>query len=176
MTQAGSKEERPMRENKADLLAAEAEAAEQLRDEDDLGPTYAPRHPPRDPSQVYSVRIPAGRLEQLRQRGAEEGIAPSALIRQWVIERLDANEEAKPQAPDLDRLAAALFAVLRSRDTGEAVWVVARAKDDQELLVFQEKVFANEQAADDEARSHGGVVIPLPVVRDYRPGRKRAQG
>ena len=165
-----------MRENIADLLAAEAEAADQLRDEDDLGPTYAPRHPPRDPSQVYSVRIPAGRLEQLRQRATEEGIAPSALIRQWVIERLDANGEAKPQAPDLDRLVAALLAVLRSRDTGEALWVVARAKDDQDLLVFQEKVFANEQAADDEARSHGGVVIPLPVVRDYRPGRKRAQG
>jgi hypothetical protein len=29
----------PMRENIAELLAAEAEAAEQFRDEDDLGPT-----------------------------------------------------------------------------------------------------------------------------------------
>jgi hypothetical protein len=49
--------------------------------------------------------------------------------------------------------------------------MVARAEDDQKLLVFQEKVFA-----DEEARCQGGVVIPLPVARDYRPGRARAQG
>ena len=54
--------------------------------------------------------------------------------------------------------------------------MVARAEDDQKLLVFQEKVFADEEAADEEARSQGGVVIPLPVARDYRPGRKQAQG
>jgi hypothetical protein len=165
-----------MRENVADLLAAEAEAAEQHRDEDDFGPTYAPRHPPRDPSQVYSVRIPAGRLEQLRQRALKEGTAPSALIRQWVIERLDANDDVNPQSPDLDALAAAVSALLRSRMVGEALWMVARADDDQKLLVFQEKVFADEGAADEEARSQGGVVIPLPVARDYRPGPKRAQG
>jgi len=106
----------------------------------------------------------------------KEGVAPSALIRQWVIERLDANEDAKPQPPDLDALAAALSSVLRSRVVGEALWMVARAEDDQKLLVFQEKVFADEEAADEEARSQGGVVIPLPVARDYRPGRKRAQG
>jgi hypothetical protein len=164
-----------MRENIADLLAAEAEAAEQLRDEDDLGSTYVPRHPPRAPAQVYSVRIPVGRLEQLRTRALKEGVAPSALIRQWVIERLDANEDAKPQPPDLDALAAALSSVLRSRVVGEALWMVARAEDDQKLLVCQEKVFADEEAADEEARSQGGVVIPLPVARDYRPGRKRAQ-
>jgi hypothetical protein len=164
-----------MKENIADLLAAEAEAAEQLRDEDDLGSTYAPRHPPRDPAQVYSVRIPAGRLEQLRTRALKEGVAPSALIRQWVIERLDANQDAKPQAPDLDALAAVLSSVVRSRVVGEALWMVARAEDDQKLLVFQEKVFADEEAADEEARSQGGVVIPLPVARDYRPSRKRAQ-
>jgi hypothetical protein len=165
-----------MRENIADLLAAEAEAAEQLRNEDDLGSTYVPRHPPRDPAQVYSVRIPVGRLEQLRTRALKEGVAPSALIRQWVIERLDANEDAKPRPPDFDALAAALSSVLRSRVGGEALWMVARAEDDQKLLVFQEKVFADEEAADEEARSQGGVVIPLPVARDYRPGRKQAQG
>jgi hypothetical protein len=55
--------------------------------------------------------------------------------------------------------------------------MVARAEDDQKLLVFQEKVFADEEAANEEARSQGGVVvIPLPMARDYRPGRKRAQG
>jgi hypothetical protein len=101
----------------------------------------------------------------------KEGVAPSALIRQWVIERLDANDDAEPQPLDLGALAAALSSVLQSRVVGEALWMVARAEDDQKGLVFREKVFA-----DEEARSHGGVVIPLPVARDYRPGRKRAQG
>jgi hypothetical protein len=55
-----------------------------------------------------------------------------------------------------------------------ALWMVARA-DDDEVLVFQEKGFADEESADEEARSSGWVVIPLPVARDYRPGRKRAE-
>ena len=165
-----------MRENMADLLAAEAEAAEQHRDEDDLGPTYAPRHMPKDPSQVYSVRIPVGRLEQLRQRAAEERVAPSSLMRQWVIERLDADESRKRKLADFEGFASVLFALLQSRVPGEALWMVAWSEDDQSPLVFGEKVFLDEEAADEEARSTGGVVIPLPVVRDYRPGRKRAQG
>jgi hypothetical protein len=56
------------------------------------------------------------------------------------------------------------------------MWMVARSGDDQAVLVFEEKIFTNEEAADEEARSTGGVVIPLPLVRDYRPGRKRARG
>src|ERR1022692_2058781 len=167
-----------MREDITDLLAAEAEAAEQLSDEDDLGPNYAPRHPPRDPSQVYSVRIPVSRLEQLRQRAADEGVAPSALMRQWVIERLDVSENVKRKLPDFEALVAALSAVLlsaQSRVPSEVLWMVARAEDDQSVLLFQEKVFADEETADEEARSRGGVVIPLPVASDYRPGRKRAQ-
>lgn len=167
-----------MRDNITDLLAAEAEAAEQYRDEDDLGPTYVPRHPPRDPSQVYSVRIPVSRLEQLRQRAAEQGVAPSALMRRWVVERLDTDEGAKPKPPDFEALVAALCAALMSVQShvpGDALWMVARAGDDQSVLVFQEKVFADEEAADEEARSRGGVVIPLPVARDYRPGGKRAR-
>lgn len=165
-----------MRENIADLLAGEAEAAEQFRNEDDLGPTYVPRYPPKDPSQVYSVRIPVGRLEQLRQRAAEEGVAPSSLMRKWVIERLDADESMRRRFPDFEALAAALFSALESRVPGDAMWMVARSEGDQTVLVFEEKVFTNAEAADQEARSTGGVVIPLPVARDYRPGGKRAQG
>jgi hypothetical protein len=101
-----TQESRPMRNSVAKLLAAEAEAAEQLSDEEDLGPSYAPRRPAKDPSQVYSVRIPVGRLEQLRQRAAENGIAPSALMRQWVAERLDADESVKRTLPNLEVLAA----------------------------------------------------------------------
>jgi hypothetical protein len=167
-----------MRENIAGLLAAEAEAAEQFRDEEDLGPTYVPRHPAKDPSQVYSVRIPVGRLDQLRQRAAQQGVAPSALMRQWVIERLDADEGVQRTGPDFEALAVALAAVLQpaqSRAPGQALWMVARSEGDQMVLVFEEKVFADEEAANEEARSRGGVVIPLPVGRDYRPGRNRAQ-
>jgi hypothetical protein len=160
-----------MRESIADLLAAEAEAAEQFRDEDDLGPTYAPRRTAKDPSQVYSVRIPVGRLAQLRKRAAQEGVAPSALMRQWVIERLDADEGAKRTVSDLEALLAAVIAARQSA----ALWMVARSEGDQAVLVFDETVFEHEEAANEEARSRGGVVIPLPVARDYRPGRKRAQ-
>lgn len=165
-----------MRERIADLLAAEAEAAEQLRDDDDLGPTYAPKHPPKDPSQVYSVRIPVSRLEQLRQRATEEGVAPSSLMRKWVIERLDADESVKRRVSDFEALAAVLLSALEARVPGQAMWMVARAEGDQTVLVFEEKVFTDEEAADMEARSTGGVVIPLPVARDYRSGGKRAQG
>lgn len=45
--------------------------------------------PPREPSQVYSVRIPVGKLEILRQVAAEWNEAPSALIRRWVLERIE---------------------------------------------------------------------------------------
>jgi hypothetical protein len=170
-----TEESGPMRNNVAELLAAEAEAAEQFSDEEDLGPSYAPRRPAKDPSQVYSVRIPVGRLEQLRQRAAEKGVPPSALMRQWIIERLDADEGVKRS---FEAFAAAVSAVLQSpqiRKLDEALWMVARAEDDERVLVFQEKVFADEESADEEARSSGGVVIPLPVARDYRPGRKRAE-
>jgi hypothetical protein len=160
-----------MRESIADLLAAEAEAAEQFRDEDDLGPTYVPRHPAKDPSQVYSVRIPVSRLDQLRKRAAQEGVAPSALMRQWVIERLDADEGMKRTVSSLEALLAAVIAARQP----DALWMVARSEGDQTMLVFDETVFANEDAANEEARSSGGVVIPLPVARDYRPGRQQAQ-
>ncbi|MGO8960888.1 MAG: hypothetical protein ACLQFR_26485, partial [Streptosporangiaceae bacterium] len=73
-----------------------------------------------------------------------------------------------------EALAAAFVAALTSvqpRALGDAIWMVARAENEQALLVFQD-----EEAADEEARSRGGVVIPLPVARDYRPGRKRARG
>lgn len=55
---------------------------------------YSRPRAPRDPSQVYSVRIPASRIEQLRRVAQDRGIAPTTLIRHWVIERLD--DAARP--------------------------------------------------------------------------------
>ncbi len=44
---------------------------------------------PQSPSQVYSIRIPMEHLARLRAVADERGEAPSALMRQWVIDRLD---------------------------------------------------------------------------------------
>jgi hypothetical protein len=48
--------------------------------------------PPRNPSAVHSVRIPADRIEQLRRVAAERGVQPTALIRTWVLAQLDAAD------------------------------------------------------------------------------------
>lgn len=87
-----------MRKDIADLLAAEAEEAERHADTDDHGPSHRRRHPPRDPAQVYSLRIPVAQLEQLRELAAQRRVSPSALMRQWVLERLTAEAAGLPDA------------------------------------------------------------------------------
>jgi hypothetical protein len=78
----------------AEVLAEEAEHAEQHRD-DELTPGHRRARPPREPAQVYSLRIPVDRLEQLRRLTAEKHMTPSALMRSWVLERLDAEASAE---------------------------------------------------------------------------------
>jgi Cdc6-like AAA superfamily ATPase len=82
------------RKNIAEVLAEEAEHAEQHRD-DELAPGYRRARPPREPAQVYSLRIPVDRLEQLRRLAADKHMTPSALMRSWVLERLDAEASAE---------------------------------------------------------------------------------
>jgi hypothetical protein len=72
----------------ARILAEEAEEAEERRDEPG-GKLYRKARPAREPAQVYSVRMPVERLEQLRQAAEREGTTPSALMRRWILERLD---------------------------------------------------------------------------------------
>jgi hypothetical protein len=84
--------------------------------------------------------------------------------------RLDAEAGVKRTACELEALLAAVIAARKP----DALWMVARSEGDHTVRVFDETVFADEQAACEEARSRGGVVIPLPVARDYRPGRRRA--
>src|ERR1035441_6859356 len=79
----------------AELLAAEAEEAERHADEEDHGPSYRRKHPPRDPAQVYSLRIPVAQIEELRQLAADKGVTPSALMREWVLERMAAEKAAQ---------------------------------------------------------------------------------
>jgi hypothetical protein len=85
-----------MNKDIVELLAAEAEEAERHAEDEDLGPSYRRRHPPREPAQVYSLRIPVERLDELRQLAAGKGVSPSALMRQWVLERLAAEEAGVP--------------------------------------------------------------------------------
>lgn len=57
--------------------------------DEDASPLEPPA-PPRQPSQVYSVRIPVGQLDLLRRIAAERNEQPSVLMRRWVLERLEA--------------------------------------------------------------------------------------
>ena len=68
------------------LLAEEAEAAEEHRD-DDI-PLVRSRRPAKEPAQVYSLRIPVDKLAELRRLAEERHLTPSALMRSWVLERL----------------------------------------------------------------------------------------
>jgi hypothetical protein len=98
-----------MRKDMAELLAAEAENAEQRAESEEHGPSYRRKHPPRDPAQVYSLRIPVDQIEELRQFASDEGVTPSALMRQWVLERLAAEKAGLPDHLEfLERLQAIL--------------------------------------------------------------------
>ncbi len=70
-----------------------------IEDDEDAKEVEVRLPPPRRPSQVYSIRIPVERIEQLRLIAANRGTTPTALIRDWVIERLD--ERREPQRPDM---------------------------------------------------------------------------
>ncbi|MGH2776714.1 MAG: hypothetical protein ACRDJT_14975 [Actinomycetota bacterium] len=96
-------------------LRALAEEAELIQE--DTVPASARRKTRRakDPSQVYSVRIPADRLEQLRRAAAARGSAPSALIRELVVAFLD----DQPVEPTITTAAEALE-VLRQVVLGQA--------------------------------------------------------
>lgn len=76
--------------NVDELLAAEAEDAEAGRE---LPYPQARRIRARseDPGTVFSVRIPKSRLDELRTLASEQHTTPGALLRQWVLERLEGN-------------------------------------------------------------------------------------
>lgn len=83
-----------MNENIRDILAREAVEAESAADAQESGGRPAPsgqraRMQASDASQVYSVRIPVDRLEQLRRLAEDRGVRPTALLRQFVLDRID---------------------------------------------------------------------------------------
>ncbi len=92
-----------MSESMREVLAREASEAEtraEAEERGEIAPMRGQRGRKRaaDPSQVYAVRIPVSKLRRLRQLAEELEIAPSALIRQWVIERLDESDVQAQQA------------------------------------------------------------------------------
>jgi hypothetical protein len=70
-----------------DKIAAEAEHAGASRDAD---LPYQRRRSPR--SSVYGLRLPHERIDQLRRLAEARGVEPSVLVRQWVIEHLEAAD------------------------------------------------------------------------------------
>lgn len=94
-----------MSESMRDVLAREAAEARQVAEAEDCGevapaPGQRARRQPVEPSQVYSLRIPVERLAELRRLADERGVAPTALLRQFVLERLD-RETAPVRVSDL---------------------------------------------------------------------------
>lgn len=72
------------------------ELADRLADAPDFDEDTSPLEPPappRQPSQVYSLRIPVEKLELLRMVAAESNETPSALMRRWILEYLSAAVE-----------------------------------------------------------------------------------
>lgn len=83
--------------NRNELVDSILKDVDRVEDEDALeddAQEYRRPQPPKEPSQVYSVRIPVERLEQLRQAAERRRVTPSALLREWVVERLDSKAGA----------------------------------------------------------------------------------
>jgi hypothetical protein len=77
--------------NISEILASEAERMER---EVDVPRSYVPNAAPRNPSQVYSIRIPVELLEELRRLAAVSRVPTTAMLRQWILERLDVETVA----------------------------------------------------------------------------------
>ncbi len=76
-----------------EILRQAAEDAEESRD---LGPSphaAVLSEQAKEPTAVYSLRIPISKIERLRTMAAALGTSPSALLREWALERLAESEE-----------------------------------------------------------------------------------
>lgn len=83
---------RPLKDVKT-TLAEEAQLFEKHKDDSREAGDYAKPLPPRGPAQVYSVRIPVDRLTELKALADSQDVAPSTMIRDWVLERLDSEKD-----------------------------------------------------------------------------------
>jgi hypothetical protein len=95
------------------MLEDEAAEAEEIADAEERGERESkPGQRPRSPqgaSQVYSLRLPADAISQLRAMAERMDEAPTALLRRFVLERL--ADEARRVEP-VDAVAAAVDGLL----------------------------------------------------------------
>lgn len=99
-------------------MAAAVEHAEAEDEREDAGRSYARPARPRQPSQVYTVRVPVERLEALRQLAGDRGENPSTLMRGWVLERLDAEVAGHPPMDEMLQAVARDVSQLRRQVDG----------------------------------------------------------
>ncbi len=85
----------------ADRITAAVEDAEATSD-DELD-WRRHQEPAKNPTAVYSVRIPVDRIEELRQLAAERGVQPTVLSRNWVLAQLDAARNPEDYARRWER-------------------------------------------------------------------------
>jgi hypothetical protein len=104
------------------------EELEKIESEEILWTESGTPRPPREPFQVYSVRVPADRIEEIRRLAAHRGEQPSVLMRTWVIEKLDqmrVNERAS--RPGVQFLIRAQQTTTSSTTRGDVLKVVSEA-------------------------------------------------
>jgi hypothetical protein len=77
------------------MLADEAEEAEAARGRAAASGPLQPTPPPRDPAQVYSVRVPVHALERLCRLASAAALTPAALMRAWVLERMEVEADGR---------------------------------------------------------------------------------
>jgi hypothetical protein len=116
----------------AAILREEAALAETEEDSDD-DVWVRSRRPPKAPSMVYSVRIPVSRVEELRRVATEAGMEPSAMVRQWVLDRLDSELSEEGRA--VEGVKSALEHVLKAfKRKDDSSWGVLLTPDSESLL------------------------------------------
>src|SRR4051812_3308699 len=92
---------------RAAQMAGAIERAELDEESEEARPYARPRRP-EAAAQVYSVRVPVARLEELRACAAERGLRPASLVRRWIVERLDQERSVRhdrtPKVALIDRI------------------------------------------------------------------------
>ena len=163
--------------NIADLLAEEAEQAEEHR-EDELTPGYRRARPAREPAQVYSMRIPVERLEQLRSLAAERHMTPSGLMRAWVLDRLDVEAADSAASSGVSHLGTEsemlplLRLVLREELERAVTYAVSEGEESERRHARQRSRRQRSAEIRAWAKRHGYDItergrIPASVVQDY---------
>jgi hypothetical protein len=121
-------------QNIQDMLAEVAERAEETRGE--ATKLYRSKQPPSDPSQVYSIRIPVSRLEGIRSLAARNGMPPTSMLRSWILERLDLEEQST-QVPAPGVSPSAYVRSISAAPTRPVLVIVREAEPSRRALEYK---------------------------------------